>query len=86
MAAVEIETGLSVLVCRGGVMVSLGLVCVLVLVVAQVLDVLTGFVPAIRRHCRPAELERQQGEHKDREPAAHEMSLAATEFEKGSEG
>jgi hypothetical protein len=43
-------------------------------------------VPAIRRHCRPAELERQQGEHEDREPTAHEKSLAATEFETGSPG
>ena len=46
---------------------------------------LTGFVPAIRRYRRPAELERQQGEHEDREPTAHEKSLAATEFGVGSQ-
>jgi hypothetical protein len=43
-------------------------------------------VPAIRRHGRPAELERQEGEHEDREPTAHEKSLAATEFETGPQG
>jgi hypothetical protein len=34
-------------------------------------------VPAIRRHRRPAELERQQGKQEDREPATHNASLAA---------
>jgi hypothetical protein len=43
-------------------------------------------VPAIRRHGRPAELERQEDEHEDREPPAHEKSLAATEFETGPQG
>jgi hypothetical protein len=76
----------ALLVRRRAVLVGLGLVRVPVLVVAQVLGVLTGFVPAIRRHGRPAELERQEGEHEDREPTAHEKSLAATEFETGPQG
>ena len=86
MAAVEVETGRRLLVRRRAVLVGLGLVRVPVLVVAQVLGVLTGFVPAIRRHGRPAELERQEGEHEDREPTAHDKSIAATEFETGPQG
>jgi len=86
MAAVEVETGRRLLVRRRAVLVGLGLIRVPVLVVAQVLGVLTGFVPAIRRHGRPAELERQEGEHEDREPTTHEKSLAATEFETGPQG
>ena len=52
----------------------------------QVLRMLAGLVPAICRHCRPAELQRQQGEHEDGKPTAHEKSLAATEFGEGSRG
>ena len=47
MAAVEVETGRRLLVRRRAVLVGLGLIRVPVLVVAQVLGVLTGFVPAI---------------------------------------
>ena len=83
MAAVEVEPNRRALVRRRTVLVG-SLARVLVLVMAQVLGMLAGFVPAIRRHCRPAELERQQGEHEDGEPTAHEKSLAATEFETGS--
>ena len=86
MAAVEIEPSRRALICRRAALVGRGLIRVLVLVMAQVLNMLAGFVPAIRRHCRPAELERQQGEHEDREPTAHEKSLTATEFETGSPG
>ena len=71
MAAVEVETGRRLLVRRRAVLVGLGLVRVPVLVVAQVLGVLTGFVPAIRRHGRPAELERQKGEQDDGENSTH---------------
>lgn len=71
MAAVEIEPSRRALICRRAALVGRGLIRVLVLVMAQVLNMLAGFVPAIRRHCRPAELERQQGEHEDGEPAAH---------------
>ena len=42
---------------------------VLVLVVAHMRA--TGFMRAVRRHGRPAELQGQQGEKNDGEPAAH---------------
>mgnify|MGYP003440627728 CR=1 FL=1 len=48
MAAVEVETGGCLLVRRRAVLVGLGLVRVPVLVVAQVLGMLTGFVPALK--------------------------------------
>ena len=86
MAAVEMKTGRRRLVGWRPVLVGLGVVRVLVLVVPQVLGMLTRFVPAIRRHGRPAELERQQGEYEDRKPTAHEKSLAATEFETEPQG
>ena len=71
MAAVEVETGRRLVVRRRAVLVGLGLIRVPVLVVAQVLGMLTGFVPAIRRHGRPAELERQKGEQDDGEDSTH---------------
>jgi hypothetical protein len=40
---------------------------VLVVVVTEVLDAGLGLMPAIRRHRRPAELERQKGEQDDGE-------------------
>ena len=63
-----------------------GVSVVLVVVVTEVPDPGLRLVPAIRRHGRPAELERQEDEHEDREPPAHEKSLAATEFETGPQG
>ena len=48
-------------------------VCVmLVVVVTEVLDPGLGLVPTVRRHRRPAELERQEGEQDDGEEATHE--------------
>lgn len=71
MAAIEVEPGRRALVRRRTVVVGSGLAGVLMLVVSQVLGLLARLMPAIRGHRRPAELERQQGEHEDGEPAAH---------------
>jgi hypothetical protein len=46
------------------------IIVVLVLVVAEMSGTL-GLVPAIRRHRRPAELERKHDEQDDGEEAAH---------------
>ncbi len=43
----------------------------LMLMVSQVRGAHLGFMPAVRRHCRPAELERQQSEQEDDENTAH---------------
>ncbi len=43
----------------------------LMLMVPQVRCAHLGFMPAVRRHCRPAELERQQSEQEDDENTAH---------------
>lgn len=74
MAAVEIHCARSLVTLgirvghrlRMGTSVSV----VLVLVVAEVSGTL-GLVPAIRRHRRPAELERKHGEQEDGEEATH---------------
>lgn len=86
VAAIEVEPSRRALVCRRMAFVGSGLDGVQVLVMTQMLGMLAGFMPTIRRHSRPAELERQQGEHEDREPTAHDSSLAVTEFREGSWG
>jgi len=48
-----------------------GVSVVLVVVVTEVFDHGLGLVPTIRRHRRPAELERQEGKQDDGEEAAH---------------
>ena len=48
-----------------------GVSVVLVVVVTEVFDPGLGLVPTVRRHRRPAELERQQGEQDDGEEATH---------------
>ena len=44
---------------------------VLMLVVAEVLGSYVTFVSAVAGHRRPGELERQQDQHEDGEPATH---------------
>lgn len=48
-----------------------GAIVVLMVVVTEVLHPRLGLVPAVRRHGRPAELERQQGEQDDGENSTH---------------
>ena len=48
-----------------------GVCMVLVVVVTEVLDTGLGLMPAVRRHGRPAELERQKGEQDDGKNSAH---------------
>ena len=48
-----------------------GVCMVLVVVVTEVLDAGLGLMPAVRRHGRPAELERQKGEQDDGKNSAH---------------
>ena len=48
-----------------------GVSLVLVVVMTEVFDPGLSLVPTVRRHRRPAELERQQGEQDDREETAH---------------
>ena len=43
----------------------------LMFMVPQVRDAHLGFMPAVRRHCRPAELNRQHYEKNDNENKAH---------------
>ena len=47
------------------------MVLVLVLVVTEVLQPRLGLVPTVRRHRRPAELERQEGEQDDVDETRH---------------
>ncbi|MDP2004414.1 MAG: hypothetical protein Q8K45_01950 [Rubrivivax sp.] len=74
MAAVEIHCARSLVAL--GILVGLRLrmgasvSVVLVLVVTEVSGTL-DLVLAIRRHCRPTELERKQGEQNDGEKATH---------------
>ena len=48
-----------------------GVSVVLVVVMTEVFDPGLSLVPTVRRHRRPAELERQQGEQDDGEETAH---------------
>ncbi len=74
MPAVEIHTARSLVALRVRVghrlRIGAAVSVVLVLVVTEVPGTL-GLVLAIRRHRRPAELERQHGEQDDGEEAAH---------------
>lgn len=77
MAAVQID-GAERLVAVGGrvcrrhrIGVDRGVAVVLVLVVTDVRRASLGLVLAVRRHGRPAELERHQGEQDDGEEATH---------------
>ncbi len=83
MAAVQVHgagrfaiTGIRVHI-RGGGWIGVqpgpvaGVSMVLVVVVTEMLGPGLGLVPAIRRHGRPAELERQEGEQDDGEDSTH---------------
>lgn len=64
---------------RTGIRVSM----VLVLVVPEMLGRHTAFVPAIRSHRSPGELERQQGKQNDREETTHAKSVAVAVIGEG---
>jgi len=51
---------------------------VLMLVMAEMLGRRAGFMLAIHAHCRPAELQREQSQQKNREPAAHGRHSSGT--------
>lgn len=88
MAAVEVEWACRGSVCGRAVNLSdlaSGMLVAGVLVVPKMLGLLASFVccgvHAVRRHRRPAELERQHGKHQDGKAAAHGGgSLAGMEW------
>ena len=63
-----------------------GVSVVLVVVVTEVFDPGLGLVPTIRRHRRPAELERQEGEQNDGEKTAHERESSGYRVCLGMQG
>lgn len=69
MSAIEVEGRCLCIVQPVGSRGDIGLM--LVLVVPDVRRARAGFVLAIVAYCSPAELERQQDEKKDRQPATH---------------
>ncbi len=62
------------------------LIQMLVLVMAQMLGLLTSFMPAIRRDRCPAELERQQCKKDDGDAATHDRSLALAAWQACCQG
>ena len=81
MAAVEVATRWGGAVRQIIALVHVGLISMLVIVVTEVLRLRARLVPAITRHGRPAELERQKGNQEDGEPTAHRKEFSGYRFE-----